>query len=402
MSRAEASDVAAPGRLLVALCGATTACFVANLYYAQPLVVQIARDLAMTPALAGSVVSASQFGYGLGLLMIVPLGDTIETRRLVLTCSAAVVAGLIGLASARNAMMFLACGFLTGIFSSGAQVLLPYLSTILPARTKGRVLGYVMAGVLTAVMLARPLALFVTAAFGWRALYAGAAIVSAVLSLALARGMPPHQPHAAMGYAATLRSMVRVYAADRPVRRRTVYQLLIFAAFTMFWATVPIVLAQRFGLGTAAIGLFALVGAGGALTAPIAGRVADRGRSHVGMCIATALIAASFLLSIWAVQQRHLVMLAIAAILIDGAVQASQTFSRLIVLEVDPAVRARVNALYMTIIYTCGACGSIAGVLLYTAAGWGGVALLGATFATLTLIAVLTERRPVRAAAALS
>ena len=147
-----------------------TAFLVANLYYAQALIVPISADLRMTPGLAGSVVGISQFGYGAGPLLIVPLGDAVEARRLVLVCCAIVVAGLVGLASAPNAGIFLICGFVTGIFSSGAQVLIPYLFKVLPAASRGRILGYVMAGVLTAVMLARPAALFVAAWLGWRAL----------------------------------------------------------------------------------------------------------------------------------------------------------------------------------------------------------------------------------------
>ena len=191
--------------------------------------------------------------------------------------------------------------------------------------------------------------------------------------------------------------MFGIYAADRRVRRRTLYQVLIFAAFTMFWAVVPIVLARDFGLSLAQIGLFALVGAGGALAAPLAGRVADRSGSHRGMAIATVLIAAAFLLTLWSIRHHALVVLAIAAILIDGAVQASQTFSRLAVLEVDPAVRGRVNALYMTIVYACGACRSIAGVLLHSATGWTGVATVGTVLASATFIAVASDpSRPAR------
>lgn len=380
------------GRGLLAAATATAAAFIANLYYAQPLVPYIAADLRIAPGLAGSIVSAGQFGYGIGLFLVVPLADSIENRRLVLSCSAVVIAALIGLATAPGAPAFFFWGALAGISSCGAQILIPYLSRILPAATRGRVLGYVSAGVLTTVMLARPLALFVTAAAGWRAIYWAAAAVALLLALWLARAMPPHRPTARLAYRETLRSMFAVYAANRRVRRRTVYQALIFAGFTMFWAVAPILLSARFGLAPAEIGLFALVGAGGAVTAPFAGRIADSGRGQGGMLIATLLIAAAFALSAVASERMLLAPLALAAILIDGAVQACQTFSRLIVLEVDPSIRGRVNALYMTLVYTSGAIGSIVGVYLYTRAGWAAVAALGITFALAVAAAVAIER----------
>lgn len=378
---------------LLRLAGATTAVFVANLYYAQPLAAIIAVDLHVQARLAGGIVSASQFGYALGLLLMVPLSDTVENRRLVLWCSGLVIAALVGLATASSALVFFLCALLSGIFSSGAQILIPFLSRILPAETKGRALGAIMAGVLVTVMLARPFALFVTALAGWRTVYWSAAVAVAALALGLSRTMPTHRPHAAITYARTIGSMFEVYAMNRRVRRRTLYQALIFASFTMFWSTVPIVLADLFGLGLAGIGLFALVGAGGAVTAPVAGRLADEGRARMGMAMALLVLAGAFAGSIWAVENAALALLAVAAVLIDGAVQASQTFSRLVVLEVDPSVRGRVNALYMTLVYTSGAIGSVLGVYVQVSWGWFGVATVGAASALLALGGLLGEPR---------
>lgn len=380
-----------PPRGVFVLATITTACFVANLYYAQSLVPYIAGDFRVSPEFAGSFVSVIQFGYGIGLFMIVPLSDVIESRRLVVTCGALLAAALVGLASAGSAAAFMVCGGLVGLFSCGAQILIPYLSRILPVETRGRALGIVSAGVLATVMLARPVALFVTAAVGWRAIYWVAAANAVFLTVTLWRWMPVQTPSVRMPYARILSSMVPALLSNRRVRRRTGQQALVFGIFTMFWTVVPIMLSQRFALPPASIGLFALVGASGVFAAPIAGRLADRGFGRQGMLSATALIVAAFLLSMVAADWTILPLVAVAAVVIDGGVQACQTFSRLIILEVDPTTRGRVNAIYMTLLYVAGAIGSIGGVFCYTRNGWTSVAAAGALLAFLVLISLVNE-----------
>ena len=382
---------------LCAAVGASTAVLVANLYYAQPLITTIAADLGLEPGLAGSVVSASQFGYGIGLFCLVPLLDMFENRRLVLTCGGLALAGIIGIATAQSAIAFLGSALMTGIFSSGAQMLIPYLSHRIPAAERGRVLGYVMAGVLTTVMLARPFALFVAAGFGWRTVYWISAAMTLVLGAWLWRLMPPRQPDGRASYTRTIQSMFVLFASERRVQRRTRYQAALFATFTMFWATIPILLEHRFALSQQAIGWFALVGAGGALAAPLAGRVADRGFARAGTVAASLLIAGSFLLSLWSLAAGLLAALVAVSVVIDGAIQAVQTFSRLVVLDVAPAIRGRINALYMTIVYLSGALGSVVGVSAYVHWGWGAVVLLGTTAGFAVAAAALLEkpeRRP--------
>lgn len=378
---------------LLAAVGAGAAILVANLYYAQPLITTIAADLGLKLDFAGSVVSASQFGYGLGLFLLVPLADMLENRRLVLACGLIALAGTVGIATARSASAFLGFAMLTGVFSSGAQILIPYVSHRIPSAERGRVLGYVMAGILASVMLARPFALFVAAGFGWRAVYWISAAMTVLVGAALWRFMPPRQPQGGMAYHRTLLSMFPLFASERRVLWRTLYQAILFAAFTMFWACVPILLADRFGLGRSAIGWFALVGAGGALSAPVAGRFADRGFARAGTAAASLLIAGSFLLTAWSIQGGGLVALVLASILIDGSLQTSQTFGRLTVLEVAPEIRGRINAMYMTITYVSGALGSVLGVSVYVGWGWPAIAGLGTAAGLCVCLAVMVEPR---------
>lgn len=378
--------------ILLFVGGASAAMFASNLYYAQPLLTTIARELGLRTQFAGSVVSASQFGYAVGLFLLVPLSDQIENRRLVLTCVALTFIGIVGVASARSASAFLCFALMIGIFSSGAQVLLPYLSHTLPEARRGRILGNILAGILTSIMLARPFALFVSAAWGWRWVYISSAMVTACLGAALWWTMAPRKPHHRMSYGRTIASMFVLFSSETQVRRRTLYQSVLFGCFTMFWAAMPILLAERFGLGLHAIGLFALVGAGGVLAAPLAGHIADRGDVRFGTMLGSASVVAAFICSAASVYWMLPIALAMTSFVIDGSIQISQVLSRIVVLDVPPGVRGRVNALYMTSIYLSGAAGSLIGVTLYYVAGWLAIAAVGAAGGAVIFLLAMTER----------
>ncbi|MCP3731388.1 MFS transporter [Sphingomonas sp. MG17] len=370
--------------------------FAANLYYAQPLLTTIAAELGLAPEFAGSIVSASQLGYGVGLFLLVPLSDMLENKRLVLVCGGLALVGILGLATARSAPAFLCCAAFTGIFSSGAQILIPYLSHLVPPARRGRIISSVMAGILTSVMLARPFALFVAAAFGWRTVYWLSATATVLLGIGLWRMMPQRKPRGRIPYRRTLSTMFVLFAFETQVRRRAIYQAVLFGTFTMFWAVIPILLADHFGYSKAAIGLFALVGVGGALAAPMAGRIADRGSTRLGMMSASLLVAIAFLVSIWSIQFALPIALVITSLLIDGSIQVSQVLSRIVVLNVAPDIRGRINALYMTITFLSGALGSMAGVSIYFSWGWSAVATLGITAGVSVFLAVLVEGRIVK------
>lgn len=378
--------------MLLVVAGASAALFVANLYYAQPLLTTIAKDLGLAHQFAGSVVSVSQLGYGLGLFLLVPLSDIVENRRLVLTCSALTLVGIVGMVLAQSAAAFLCFALMIGIFSSGAQILIPYLSHMIPDERRGRALGGIMAGILTSVMLARPFALFIAAEWGWRSVYILSAAATASLGLALWQMMLPRRPPERIGYWRAIRSMFRLFASAAHVRRRTIYQAVLFGCFTMFWAAMPILLEEHFGFGMREVGLFALVGAGGVLAAPLAGRLADRGAVRTGTVIASLFVAGAFICSFLSYHWAAPIGLVLASFVIDGSIQVSQVLSRIVVLDVPADVRGRINASYMTSIFLSGAVGSVLGVSVYYGAGWSAVALIGMGSGLLVFLAALAER----------
>ena len=391
---ADADGHAPPGALITVLAIATGA-LVANLYYAQPLVRSIAPAIGIDPALAGSVVSVTQIGYGIGLFFLVSLADLVENKRLVLTLLALTTLGLLGVGLATGAAVFFVASMTVGICSVGAQILLPFTAHLVPVERRGRVVGNVMAGVLTGIMLARPLSLFVASVLGWRAVFLLSAGLMVAIAASLATMMPRHKPQGGMSYGQVIGSMAQL-ARERPtVLWRASYQALMFAAFNLFWTAAPVMLADRFGLNERAVALFALAGAGGAFAAPFAGRLADRGLGTVTTAVAMALLGLCFAATIGATQAGLLLGLALLAVIIDAAVQTNQVVGQRTIFAVPSEIRGRVNAVYMTISFLGGALGSMLSTVTYHHGGWTLTAVAGTLIgcANLALLAAETLSR---------
>lgn len=362
-------------------CGAMAA----NLYYAQPLVGVIGSDLKLTPSLAGFVVTLAQVGYGVGLLFIVSLADRVENRRLILLMTSLLVFGLVGAAMSKTAAMFLLSSFVIGLSSVSAQILIPLATFMAPFEQRGRVIGNVMSGLLMGIMLARPLAGFVAGAAGWRAVFwVSAALILIVLAL-LSRMAPVRRPNGELGVVAIVASTLGLLRTTPILRRRAVNQGLLFASFNLFWTSAPLMLKQSFGLSQTGVALFALAGAGGALSAPLAGRLADRGLSRAASAIAMVGAALSFLLAAWSGQAGFLFVCAFAAICLDACIQANHIVSQRIIFGLQSDNRGRLNSAYMTVMFMSGAFGSTIGAYVFVEGGWlassaAGAALCGVAF----------------------
>lgn len=378
---------------VVTLCAISCGATVANIYYAQSLVGPIARDLGLPADLAGVIVTFTQLGYGAGLFFLVCLGDIVENRRLILLSTAGTILGLAGVVSSHSAAMFLAASFLLGVASVGTQVLVPLAVRLSPEHLRGRVIGKIMVGLIGGIMLSRPLASFLAAHFDWRAVFmVSMAFMLATLAL-LWRILPQRRPEAEIGYGALLGSMARLLATSRPLQRRCIYQGGLFAAFNVFWTGAPLMLQERFGLSQQGIALFALAGAGGALAAPVAGRLADAGYTRAVAHIALFGAAAALLASGWATAAGWMILLVLAAVTLDAATQANQVISQRAVYGLGAEARGRLNAAYMTVVFLCGAAGSVLGSLTYVHGGWWMTALVGSGLTGLVLVVIATEDR---------
>lgn len=397
------SDSVAAGRgpstLLLTVIAAATGVLVANLYYAQPLIASIGPELKIPPSLGGTLVSVTQIGYGVGLFFLVSLADRLESKRLVLLMFTGLTLALVVVASATGAALFFLASFVIGVMATGAQVLIPFASHLVPEAQRGRTVGNIMAGLLTGILLARPLSLFIASAVGWRLVFWLSAVAAVAIAALLARIMPKHLPHGRLSYGQVLWSTIGLLRQEPLLRRRAIYQALMFAAFNLFWTASPLMLADRFGLSQQGIALFALAGAGGALAAPLAGRAADRGLGGIGTGGAMAALAAAFLLTCWATPAGQLAVLAMLAVIIDAAVQFNQIVGQRTIFLLAPELRGRVNAAYMTVSFFGGAIGSTLATASYHWGGWSATAGAGAFVGLVALGAFATEALPRRRAA---
>ena len=366
----------------------------ANIYYAQPLVGPIAAELGLSPQAAGLIVTMTQLGYGAGLLLIVPLGDLIENRKLVLAVMALGALALAAASFATHPLQFLAAALFVGLGSVTVQILVPYAGHLAPAHIRGRVVGNVMTGLMLGIMLARPASSFVASVSSWHTVYALSAGIMVVLALVLHRALPVRKPQARLHYGELLASMVHLARTTPVLRRRALYQAGLFGAFSLFWTTVPLVLAgPAFHLSQTGIALFALAGAAGAISAPIAGRVADRGWTRLATAVAMLLTASGFALThVVAPGSRvSLGLFVLAAIAIDFGVQGNVVLGYRALFALGAEQRSRLNGIYMTTFFLAGAAGSAIGVWAYAHGGWTLAAAIGGALPLAALIYLATE-----------
>jgi predicted MFS family arabinose efflux permease len=374
-----------------------TGALVANLYYSQALVAVISPALGLHAGLAGLTVTLTQLGYAAGLVFLVSLADLMENRKLILLCVAGTVIGLCGAALSTNALAFLLSSVVFGVCAVGAQIIVPFAAHLASEARRGRVIGNVMAGLITGIMLARPVANLIASAFGWRAVFGTSAVIGVAIFAVLWFTLPKRHPHSGMTYGEILRSTWHILVTTPALQRRATYQAIMFGMFSLFWTAAPLVLSQRFGFDQRHVALFALAGAGGALAAPIAGRLADRGLTWPATLGAMLIIAAAFAVTGWAVAAGMIIVLTLAAISLDAAMQGNQILGQRMIYSLNPSARGRINAVYMTAVFVAGAIGSLLAGVTYFYGGWTATAATGVGFGLLLLAFFATEPRPHRA-----
>lgn len=389
------SETPTISKRLTALMAAACGLIVANIYYAQPLIAPIAAELGLSPRSAGLIVTSTQLGYGAGLLLIVPLADLIENRRLMLASIALAAIGLVGAGLARNPAAYLACSLLIGFGSVVVQILSPFAAHLAPPERRGRVVGDVAMGIMLGIMAARPVASFLAAETSWRTVFFVATVLMAITAAGLAAGLPKRQPQSRVGYGALMASLVGLALHTPVLQWRALYQSCLFAAFSLFWTTVPLFLADGFGFGQHGIALFALAGVSGAVAAPLAGRLADSGHSSAVTVAAMVVAAVSFLLANLAPagSPAALALLIAAAVLLDFGVQANLVVGFRAIFALGSESRGRLNGLYMATFFSFGALGSGIGAWAYADGGWRLASAVGLAFPIAGLIAFAFERR---------
>lgn len=376
------------------LLAAAAGIIVANLYYAQPLVGPIGAALGMPPGATGLVVTLTQIGYCLGLLFIVPLGDLLENRRLIVSGLVATGAALALAANADTAWQFLLAALAIGLGAVVAQVLVPFAAHLAPEATRGQTVGKVVSGLLLGIMVARPVASVLAGFGGWQAVFGIAAALVLLLAVVLHFKLPQRRPAATQRYGALIASLWPVLANTPVLRRRALYHAGLFGAFSLFWTVAPQALSgPDFGLSQNGIALFALVGMAGAVASPIAGRLADAGHTLGATAIALAVGALSFLLPLFAPHSKPLALglLAVAAIVLDAAVAANLVLGQRALFALGAEIRSRLNGLYFALFFAGGALGSALGGWVYAQYGWHAALVTGMLLPALALPAWLWE-----------
>jgi predicted MFS family arabinose efflux permease len=359
---------------------------VANVYYAQPLLDAFAQDFSIPQAAVGSIVTATQTGCALALLLVVPLGDRLERRRLMLGQALMLAASLIAVVMVKTHMQLLAAMLLTGLFGTAmTQGLISYAASAAADDERGRVVGAAQGGVFVGLLLARVLAGGMSDLAGWRSVYFCSAGATLLLVILLLRGLPALAvARSSMSYRNLIASMFTLLRRDRVLRIRGLLALLMFADLNIFWSALVLPLsAPPYSLSHTAIGAFGLAGAAGALAAIWAGRLADRGFAGPISAAALLVLSAAWLplahmdMSIWA--------LLVGIVLLDLGGQAIHVTNQSLIFRSSPAAHSRLVGAYMLFYATGSGMGAFAATASYASAGWQGVCLLGASVGLLAL-----------------
>lgn len=376
--------------LLATACGM----IVANIYYAQTLVGPISRATGLAPEVAGLIVTLTQVGYALGLLFLVPLGDLLENRRLVVVALLCASVALLVAALSTSGAMFLAAALAIGLCSVVAQVLVPFAAHLSKEATRGAAIGKVVSGLLLGIMLARPVASLVADHANWHTVFGGAALLMAVLALVLFKNLPQRQPQAPLPYPKLIGSLWQLLAGTKVLRRRALYQAGLFGSFSLFWTVAPLELTSpAFGLSQTGVAIFALVGMAGAIASPVAGRLADSGHTRTATAAALLLGMVGFALPLLssASATLSLAILVAASIILDMAVAANLVLGQRAIFALAADVRSRLNGLYFALTFAGGALGSALGGWMYASHGWHAALLTGMAFPALAFLGWLLE-----------
>lgn len=363
-----------------------TACglAIANLYYSQPLLVQIAHDLHITTHAVGILPTLTQVGFAAGVFLLAPLGDVVERRRLILTMLCLVSLALLGAAVSPNLTILAVSSLIIGVTSVISTLVLPFAISLARPEERGATVGSIAGAMLVGVLLSRTLSGAIGEWFGWRVMYGIATVLMLGLALVLQRQLPCSQPTTQISYGALLRSMFRLVKEEPLLREATANGMLLYGSLSAFWtALVFLVESPAYHYGSAVAGLFGLVGAAGALAAPMVGKMADKQSPRVLVGKATIVMLVSFAV-LWAFG-THLWGLIVGIIGLDVAAQAATVSNQATVYSLAPEAHSRLYTVYRALYSLGGSVGAYLGVYAWSVGGWSGVCFVGVAMLSIAL-----------------
>jgi len=368
-----------------------TGLVVANIYYNQPLLGDIAITFHVSSGTAGHISMATQIGYAAGMFFIAPLADMFKRKKLMLFAFAAVIVALLGAAMAPNVHLLLFASFLVGAASLIPQLLVPMAAHLAKPHERGKKIGVVMGGLLIGILLSRTLSGFVGANFGWRAMFYIAAGLMVVIGLMIFFFLPEVEPDYKGTYKQLMGSLIHLFKAEPKLRFAALRGALCFACFSAFWTTIVFLLKQNFGLGSDAAGLFGLVGAFGAVAAGLMGRLSDKMDAYKLSFFTLLLVLLSFIIFI--LSSHSITGLVIGVIVLDMGVQATHISNQSIIFALNAEARNRINTIYMVSYFIGGAAGTLLVSSLWNHYQWTGVCISGITLSTIAIVVHLLNHK---------
>jgi predicted MFS family arabinose efflux permease len=369
----------------------TTGLVVANIYYNQPLLNDMANTYHVSNGKAGQVSMLTQIGYAVGMLFIVPLADMVKRKRLMLIDFAFVIAALLLTALAPNIHILILSGFLLGATSIIPQLLIPMGAHLAKPHERGKKIGFMMSGLLIGILLSRTLSGFVGAHFGWRTMFYIAAAIMIVMWVLIYFLLPEVEPDYKGTYKTLMRSLVHLFKSEPKLQLASLRGALCFACFSAFWTTLVFLLKQQFNQGSDVAGAFGLVGAFGAIAAGLMGRLSDKMDAYKLSTITLFLLLLSFIIFLFSA--NSIVGLILGVIIMDLGVQATHISNQAIIFSLNPAARNRINTIYMVSYFIGGALGTFLATRVWGTYNWAGVCAIGITLSVITIIIHLLTRK---------
>lgn len=358
---------------------------VANIYYAQPLLDQIALDFKVSAGSVGLVITLTQIGYGLGLLFVVPLGDMFNRRSLIVVLLTLSILALTVVTIATDFYVFLGAMVFVGLLAVVVQIVVAFAASLSSPEMAGRAVGMVTSGIVIGILLARTVAGFLHDLGGWRAVYLFSTMATLSVGILLFKFLPSHPMLSQTHYFGLIKSTLLLFVQEPLLRKRAIFAALIFASFSVLWSSLVLPLsAPPHSLSHSTIGLLGLAGVAGAFAAVKAGEFADRGYQQWTTGVSLTLLFLSW--GLIGFLATSMVALVLGIVILDFAVQAVHVTNQSMIFPLRPGSQSRIVACYM-IFYSIGSgLGAIGATAMYAWKGWNGVCLLGASISLLALI----------------
>ena len=358
---------------------------IASNYYAQPLLHSITHDLNIAVEHAGSIIMAAQFSYAVGLLFITPLGDKFERKHLIIILMVLSTCGLIVSALSKNLWMLIIGTSMTGLFSTVAQVLIPFAATLAKPEQRGKIVGTLMSGMLLGILLGRAFAGAISTIADWHYVYWIATGIMVIVTLLLSISLPTYRSTININYFQLLWSISSLYKQEPILRIRSLLAVISFALFSLLWTPLAFLLSNDpYHYSDFIIGLFGIAGAAGALGSPIVGKLSDKGKGWLATTIGLCLLLLSWLPLSFA--QCSIIALILGVVILDFSVQVTHVSNMSAIYQIRPEARSRMNTGYMVCYFIGGMLGSVGSTYLFSHYGWIAIVVSGTILGLIGII----------------